>query len=128
MGRGRTFVDLVTGIERSMCSVAHTLPAVDHLGAAPAPPDAASWQALEDDLARLHHDDVVGALREWRRHDETFRAAVAHLGELQAQAGGEEYQHALQQRIDDVRAERAQLRRAADELADRIVAALDAAG
>jgi hypothetical protein len=124
-GRGRTFVDLVTGLERSMCTAAHTLPSVDHLAAAPAPPDAETWQALEERLTACGAQGVVDSLREWRRLDGEFRAAAHRLEEIRGTESEPGYQQDLQQRIEDVRAARARLRDAADDLLDVVAAELE---
>jgi hypothetical protein len=121
-GRGRTFVDLVTGIERSMCIAVHTLPAVDHLAAAPSPPDADAWQALEEHLVTSGAHGVVDSLREWRRLEGEFRAAAHRLGEIRGTESELGYQQDLQQRIEDVRAARSRLREAADDLLDAVAA------
>ena len=123
-GRGRLFVDLVTGIERSMCTAIHTLPAVDHLAAPPAPPDADAWRALEEHLAAGGAHGVVASLREWRRLDGEFRAAAHRLGEIRGTESEPGYQQHLQQRIEEVRTARSRLRAAADELLDVVAAEL----
>jgi hypothetical protein len=124
-GRGRVFVDLVTGIERSMCSAIHTLPAVDHLAAPPAPPDADAWQALEEQLAAGGAHGVVDSLREWRRRDGEFRAAAHRLGEIRGSESEPGFQQDLQQRIEDVHEARSRLRAAADALLDVVAAELE---
>jgi hypothetical protein len=124
-GRGRAFVDLVTGIERSMCTAVHTLPAVDHLAAPPAPPDADAWQVLEEHLAAGGAHAVVDSLREWRRLDDEFRASAHRLGGIRGTESEPGYQHDLEQRIEDVRTARARLRAAADDLLDVVAAELE---
>jgi hypothetical protein len=123
--RGRAFVDLVTGIERSMCTAIHTLPAVDHLAAPPAPPDADAWQALEEQLAAGGAHSVVDSLREWRRSDGEFRAAAHWLGEIRGRESEPGFQQDLQQRIEDVHEARSRLRTAADALLDVVAAELE---
>lgn len=124
-GRGRTFVDLVTGIERSMCTAVHTLPSVDHLAAAPAPPDDDAWRALEEQLTSAGARQVVESLREWRRLDGEFRAAAHRLGDIRGAESEPGYQQDLQQRIEDVRAARSRLRGAAGDLLDVVAAELE---
>jgi hypothetical protein len=85
-GRGRLFVDLVTGIERSMCTAIHTLPAVDHLAAPPAPPDADAWRALEEHLAAGGAHGVVASLRGGGTLDGEFRAAPTGSVRSEAQS------------------------------------------
>jgi hypothetical protein len=79
---GRTFVNLVIEMERTMDAVRHVYPATDHLARRPSPVTAESARALAEAL-KLSSREVVDLFERWRHLCDEFFGVAAELNTLQ---------------------------------------------
>ena len=125
-GAGRTYVDLVSCLERATHAAAHAYPAVDHVLPHPPPPSDAALDVLGAHLAVWGSAALEEAFEHWRSMHGAFVIAIGRLEELRGHEGGNgEFEGELTRRIHAVRAARLDLGHAADELRDRLAAFLD---
>jgi signal transduction histidine kinase len=120
------FVELISHVERSMHEVAHVFPAVDHLARQPPRPTAADAERIKALLATEASVELRDAFERWCACEREFLEAAAQLEAVGRREAESDYQSELERDIAVLRARRAELLDAAEELRERVARELDA--
>jgi hypothetical protein len=128
---GRTFVELVIQVERTMDAVRHVYPATDHLARRPSRVPAEVDSSLAVALRSSTHE-VADLFDRWRELCSEFFDVAADLDQLRDGkrfSRGTQEQHSYNTRLDEciarVHALRLQLVDATEELQGGVIAELD---
>ena len=124
--RGRTFVELMSHLERSMHEAGHVFPAVDHLAPPPPAPTSADAERIAASLSTEVSVELQQSFERWCACRREFADAAAELATVGRHQAESDYQSQLDREVAALRERRAQLLHAADELRACIARELDA--